>query len=412
MRMLPLLLTALLPAAANAETQSATQAPSIPTVVVTASPLSATERALKECIANKCPVEQDVTATLRHAENLFVAGRYVDARYTLAAGRSRNRKFAKAYPVPVSNLLRAQSVVAAHLGFGDEYLFSAVDSLSALKSGLPSESYQVLSSRIEVADALNRLGRFEGAEEVYRDVISRARKLDLVDIAGIAELRLGTMYTSYARYSPWVYGSDARKIADAIIANPDPRYAKFAAAGRVLKARQLEQTGDSSAIEKIIADLRAVPATDRPVLVFSPPINPIRTAERGNYFLANNDFGGASRTPLQALPLRDYNDQWVDIGFYVTAEGRVADAGVLRQSSKLESDDWVKAVLKSVNGRRYLPLKLERTDPGAFRVERYTFTSLLEDKPGSRIPGHSPVERIETLDLTIDPAPAAQKPTS
>ncbi|MBY0520751.1 MAG: hypothetical protein K2P79_10030, partial [Sphingomonas sp.] len=64
--------TAICPAAAR-------QAP-VNDVVVTGQRLSETERALKACIARKCPVEEDIAATLRHAENLFVAGRYQQAR--------------------------------------------------------------------------------------------------------------------------------------------------------------------------------------------------------------------------------------------------------------------------------------------------------------------------------------------
>jgi hypothetical protein len=409
MRVLPLLLlTALAPAAAaaQADPQSSTKQPSIPTVVVTASPLSETERNLKECVARKCPVEQDVAATLRHAENLFVAGRYVDARRVLASSRTRNRRFAKAYPVPVSNVLRAQAVVASHLGEGEEFHFASVDSLDALKAGLPADDPRVLSARIEVADAFYRLNRFDAADATYRKVSKRARELGLIDIAGLAEVRLGSMYTAYARRNPAEFAAGARHVVDQIVGDTDPRYSQYAAAGRVLKARLALDSGNNRELDRIIAELRSEAATSRPLLIYSPPIESLRTAQRGLYQTVNNELGGASRTQLDALALRNYDDQWVDVGFYVTPDGRVADASVLRQSPKLESDDWTKPVVAAISARRYLPLKLAPNDPGAFRVERYTLTSLIEDKPGSRIRGHAPQDRIEVLDLTVEPQPS------
>ena len=377
-------------------------------VVVTGTRLSDSERALRECIARKCPVKEDIAATLRHAENLFVAGKYVDARRTLSEGRGRNRRFAKEYPVPVSNLLRAQAVVASHLGEGEAYEFASVDSLAALRAGLPADDPQVLTARIELADAYNRLGRFNAAEELYRSVAKRAHELDLPNVAGLAEFHLASMYTAYAKTEPGIYAAGAVKAIDTLLAYTDPRYDQFVAAARVLKARQQVRSGDPKAVDAVIAQLRAAPPTDRPVLVYAPPIESIRSSSRGAYQTINNDLGGASRTQLGSLALRNFDDQWVDVGFYVTPEGMVADAGVLRQSAKLESDDWVKPILSAISARRYLPLNRPRTDPGILRVERYTLTSLYEDKPGTRIRGHAPAPRIEVLDLSVDP-PADKK---
>jgi len=376
-------------------------------VTVTGTRLSDSERALRDCIARKCPVDQDVAATLRHAENQFIAGKYTEARHTLAASRGRNRRFAKDYPVPVSNLLRATAVVASHLGEGELYQFASVDSLSALKAGLPADDPQVLGARIEVADAFNRLGRFDAAEEIYLSVARRAHELDLPNVAGLAEFHLASMYAAYAKTEPSIYAAGAAKAIDALLANTDPRYRQYVDAARVLKARLQLRGGDSKAVDTVIAELRAAPPSDRPVLVYAPPIESIRTSSRGAYQTINNDLGGASRTQLASLALRNYDDQWVDIGFYVTPDGGIADAAILRQSAKLESEDWVKPILASINARRYLPLNRPRTDPGILRVERYTLTALYEDKPGTRIRGHAPAPRIEVLDLSVDP-PAAK----
>ena len=407
MRILCLTLALALPAAAAAQQTPKVQGANEATV--TGLRLSDSERALQECIARKCPVDQDVAATLRHAENQFVAGKYTDARRTLGAGRGRTRRFAKEYPVPVSNLLRAMAVVASHLGEGEAYEFASIDSLVALKTGLPADDPQVLTARIEVADAYNRLGRFDAAEDLYRSVAKRAHELDLPNVAGLAEFHLASMFTAYAKTEPGIYAAGAVKAIDTLLAYTDPRYAQFVAAARVLKARQQLRGGDPKAVDAVIAELRAAPPTDRPVLVYAPLIESIRSSSRGAYQTINNELGGATRTALSSLALRNYDDQWVDVGFYVTPEGQVADAAVLRQSAKLESDDWVKPILSAISGRRYLPLKRARTDPGILRVERYTLTALIEDKPGTRIRGHAPAPRIEVLDLSVDPVPPEPK---
>lgn len=401
MRTLCLSLMLSVPSVAAAQSASDQSAPN--SVVVTGTRLSESERALRECIAQKCPVDQDVAATLRHAENQFVAGKYVEAQRTLSAGRGRNRRFAKAYPAPVSNLLRAVAVVASHLGQGEVYEFATVDSLAALKAGLPADDPQVLTARIELADAYNRLGRFDAAEDLYKSVAKRAHELDLPNVAGLAEFHLASMYTAYAKTEPGIYAAGAMKAIESLLAYTDPRYRQFVEAARLLKARALLRSGDTKAVDGIIASLRDAPPTDRPVLVYAPLIESTRSSTRGAYQTINNDLGGASRSILGGLALRNYDNQWVDIGFYVTPEGLVSDAGVLRQSAKLESDDWVRPILKAIGARRYLPLKRERTDPGIFRVERYTLTALLEGKPGTRIRGHAPAPRIEALDLSIDP---------
>lgn len=397
--------TAICPAAAR-------QAP-VNDVVVTGQRLSETERALKACIARKCPVEEDIAATLRHAENLFVAGRYQQARNTLYAGRDRTRRFAKTYPVAVSTVTRAIATVSAHLGEPEPYQLSTIDTLDVLKAGLSRDDARVLAARIEVADMYGRLGRFEVADETYLSVANRARELDLVHVQGKAELRRASLYSGYAANEPSSYASGESEAIARILANPDPRYRVFVQAARVLQARARLRAGDSKPLDSVLADLRREGATKRPVLVYAPPINLIRDSARGAYLRANQDSGIGTSAPVlneyARLPLRLYDDQWVDVSFYVAPDGHVTDVGILRGSTKLESDDWVKPILGSIALRRYLPLDRDATDPGVLRVERYTLTSLTEVRTGSHIPQRSPEPRIETLDLSLDPAPSGTK---
>src|SRR4051812_17699393 len=88
------------------------------TIVVTGRSLQDTERALRECLARKCPPNEDIAASLAHAENLFVAGKYGDARRVTLAAVGRNHRYRKTYPIDVSGLYRANARIAAHLGEG------------------------------------------------------------------------------------------------------------------------------------------------------------------------------------------------------------------------------------------------------------------------------------------------------
>lgn len=390
---------------------------STPTVVVTGTRLSETERALKNCVARKCPVEEDVAATLAHAENLFVAGRYGEARNTLLAGRGRTRRFAKTYPVAVSKVTRAIATVSAHLGEPESYQLSTIDTLDVLKAGLPRDDARVLEARVEVATMFGRLGRIEAAEQMFRAVAARAKELDLIRIQGFAELRLAVLYEQLAEGDPGIYAKSARDIIAAIESNPDPRYAVFVKAARILEARKLARKGDVKAFDAVLADVRAIGATDQPVLVYAPPIEQLRDAVRGAYQPINNSgpeqsdrftagSGVPTLTEYSRLPLQLFDDQWVDVGFYVTPDGRTADIGILRTSPKLESESWVKPIFKSIALRRYLPLKRDASDPGILRIERYTLTSLMEARIGTRIRQRSPEPRLEVLDLSVDPAPA------
>ena len=381
-------------------------------VVVTGLRLSESERALKECVARKCPVDEDVAATLRHAENLFVAGRYQQARNTLFAGRDRTRRFAKTYPVPVSNVTRAIATVSAHLGEGEAYQLSSIDTLDVLKAGLPRDDARVLGARIELANAYARLGRFEAAEEAYRAVARRAKEVGLLQVQGLAELRLAVLYGGYAENDPARYRAGEEAALAAILTNSDPRYRVFVQAARVLQARRQLRRGDTKAFDSVLADLRRDGATERPVLVYAPPIPSIRDSARGAYQSDDNRANGnpfgigvSVINEYARLPLRLYDDQWVDVSFYVAPDGHVTDVGILRGSGKLESEDWVKPILGSIALRRYLPLNRDATDPGILRVERYTLTSLMEARIGTRIRQRGPEPRIETLDLSIDPAP-------
>ena len=102
---------------------------------------------LRACLERKCPPDEDIAATLAHAENLFVAGDYEKARAVLRRSLGRNRKHSDRYPVPVSDLYRANALVANHLGFEEDYFHSTWGTLGALKEGMPDSDWRLFGAR-------------------------------------------------------------------------------------------------------------------------------------------------------------------------------------------------------------------------------------------------------------------------
>lgn len=388
-------------------------------VVVTGTRLKDSERELRECIARKCPPKEDIRASLKHAENLFVAGQYRQASRILTAARGRDKRFAKDYPVEVSELLRANARVSAHLGEREEFQIGTLETLSALKAGLPATDWRVLAARIELGDMYAKLGRPDAAEEVYNAVASKGNELNLPRVEGLARLRLANLYTSLSKTDGANYSAEAVRAVDRLLQDTRPEIKPYAQAARVLRAEFLAKRGDSAALDTLIAELRAQPAGSRPVLIYAPPIAPLRDVARGASVTSRGDdsrgsgnafaLGGVQTNALTVLPSRLYDDQWIDIGFYVKADGRVSDAAVIRSSKQLEAEDWAKLIITSISGRRYLPLQIEPDSPGVFRVERYTLTSWYQYNTGSRIAQRGPQPNIEMIDLSVDGPQVAAK---
>ena len=65
--------------------------------------------------------------------------------------------------------------------------------------------------------------------------------------------------------------------------------------------------------------------------------------------------------------------------------------------------------MKSVRGRIYSPVA-ENDAEGAYRVERYSYTSFFESQTGTRVRQRGPNARIEFLDLTSTPTARTATP--
>lgn len=348
-------------------------------IVVTGTRLSDTKRALEECIKRHCPPEEDINASLAHAENLFVAGEYRDARQTLKSSLGRNARYAKSYPVPVSDLYRANSRVAAHLGEGKDYRDSTWGIKRALKAGLPKDDPRLVGADLEVADMQASLRKFDFARNSYERIEKEALEINRPDLASRARLHLAWLDQLEG------YPDEARRKLDAIAADRGAANRISRLAALVLLARMDRIQGKTDSSDALIAELKGAHLA-KSALLFSPPVE-LHNSSR---------YVGDSGSVTRLVATDNFDDRWVDIGFWVKPDGHVSDVEILRSSGP---SDWTKPLIESIEGRLYSPTTGE---DGSYRVERYTYTSLYDTFTGSRIRAHSADARIEFLDLTAD----------
>jgi hypothetical protein len=377
---------------AGVDSQSLAKQEVQPEIVVTARSLKDTEADLKACIARKCPPDQDIKATLAHAENQFVEGDYRNARSTLANALGRNRKHKEEYPVEVSDLLRANGNIAAHLGEFDVYRISVLDMRDTLKGALKSTDYRLFGAEIEVADSRMKLGYLEEASGKYLDIERLALKAGLPQVAAIARLRDLSLRVQRAEVEKTTFRKkEALDEIDMFLNAPTDGNDKFKIVAEVLRSRLDRTDGNSETANKLIARYAAMGGTDQPVLLYSTPI-------KMNEAQAVRAMAGGS--DLNRIGTQVVENRWVDIGFWIGVDGKVDEPEILRNKG---DTDWADVVLKSIKTRVYAPLKAEADNStlGVYAIERYSLTAQYEnDVTGSRIRQRSPVARIERTDLT------------
>ncbi len=356
------------------------------TIVVTARSLKETAADLASCLARKCLPDQDVKATLAHAENQFVQGDYKAARSTLLKSVGRNNDAAKQYPVPVSDLQRANARIAAQLGEGDSYRLSTLESRDALKAGLPQDDPRILASSIEVGEMRARLGYREEAQRIFRDIAKEAEAKGLTRIQWAAQVRQAFLLSGSSSLDD---NKQARELLNKLAETPGDQAAGLRLSAKVMLARDERKGSGEEATKALIAEYAKSGATKRPTILYAPKINLSSLKKRPTTGLT-----------LSQMATDNFDKQWIDVGFWITPDGKIQDAEVLRKSGK--ENAWAEAVLKSINDRIYAPLKREPGDPGVYAVERYTFTSLMEDRTGTRVNQRSATGRIERIDLTPD----------
>ncbi len=363
-------------------------------IVVTARSLKDTEADLRACIVRGCPPDQDVKATLAHAENQFVDGKYKDARSTLLSSLGRNRKHRDKYPVEVSDLLRANGNIAINLGEENSYRLSVLDMRDTLKSGLSKDDIRVFGAEIEVADSRLKLGYSDEAMDKYKALEKQALQRGWPQVAAITKIRQLSLLVSIAQSTKETARiKEASEALDAYIAKPISGAEKFTIGVEVLKSRFDRQLGRPDTTDTLIARYIALGNTGRPILIYANPIE-VNTAKA-----ARAKAGGSD---LNRISTENVEKRWVDIGFWINSDGKVDEPEILRKEGSVE---WTDVVLKSIRSRLYTPTSGAElgSDPAFYMVERYTMTAnWTNDITGTHLRKRSPVTRIERIDLSAD----------
>jgi hypothetical protein len=376
---------ALLTTAAIAE-----DAPTNREIVVIGQSLKDTERAWQDCIARGCPPDQEIRAALAHAENQFITGDYRDAKTTINKTVGRNRKHGGQYPIEVSDLFRASSRISEHLGEADQFRLAVLDMRDTLREGLAEGDPRAMVAQIEVGDSRAKLGYPREAIRIYRDVAEKAFKAGQARVGTYADLR--RFLLEYAVADESNYKADMDKALDGLqkMADGPPAGAEdFGLVAAVTLARLDRKAGNTESTAAIVKRFADRGGANRPILLSAEPIKLPDTAgldqKSGN---------------VLAISQGNIEDRWIDVGFWVNANGLVSDAEVLRSSG---NSRWSKLVIDSIASRIYAPLKSkgDAAAPGFYMIERYTFTArYMDEVTGTRIRQRSPAPRIERIDIT------------
>ena len=383
---------------------AAAAAPASQPITVIGQRLPDLQANLAQCIARRCPTDEDIDASLAVAEAQLIDGDYRAARRTLLSSLGRNEGAAKEYPIPVSDLYRANGRVAAHLGIDDDYYRSTWGIYRTLKEGLPDEKFRHYSAMMEVAEMMGRTRKHERARLYYERIAESARREGRADIAALAELRRVLRH-----YPPYLRESAVRDI----LAKSDPKFQAPILEGKLALARMAYEQKNEAKGDAIVGELADLKIR-RPILVFAPPYDlgasaadnaDMPQANHGGAVTSSNPEGATGGTGTASTPgSRSFNtsrlplnveDMWIDVGFTISPQGRVEGLQVLRSKG---SRAWAWPLLRSIEGRRYTPAVTG--SKASVRRERYTFTSGLEPGSGTKAKRHSPNARVEYFDLT------------
>jgi hypothetical protein len=358
---------------------------------------------LAACLARHCPVNEDVDATLALAEAYFLNGDYGPGRQAVRASIGRNRDQASAFPEPVSDLFRAHTRLSRHLGYDDQAARSANDILRALQAGIPQEDYRHFTARLEIADLQMGMGNANRARRELAELIRAARAANRDDVVAMAELR-----TIWFDYIVDAYGDSKSRLIEMTLAT-DPAQRFRANGAKVLLARIYRSENNTARADALLAEVgRGDGAQAQRRLISSPPYA-LQAHERTNAMELIADSG--TRRGLESIMSMsnashrvtdNFQDKWIDVGFWVMPDGRVSSLEIVRRSADAQ---WADPLVESIEGRVY------STGPEpTYRLERYTYTSGYTTATGTHMQQHSPNARVEYLDLTAN-APGSSPPS-
>jgi hypothetical protein len=367
------------------------------TIVVTGRRVPDYRAALAACLARSCPPNEDIDATLALAEALLLEGEYGDARNAVRASMSRNRREARNYPEPVSDLYRAGTRLAEHLGRDEEVETYVYQILSSLRAGLPVEDHRHFTARLEIVRSLAALGKPEMAQRELRRLVNVARAGGREDVAGLAELRLLWLDYLQAPHGP------ARRRLIEMSRWTDSQRRLLSHGAKIMLIQIYGREGDTRRADAIMAEMARNGDAPRQLL-YSPSYRLLQQNDpEGDGHRATAVYNRGLTTPNGAQRMTEnFVEKWIDVGFWVQPDGRIDDLRVLRRS---RGSGWEAPLLESIRGRRYSP-----GDRPTYRLERYTYISTLDfTATGTHIPDRSPRARVEYLDLTARAETPAQQ---
>lgn len=354
------------------------------TVTVTGRSLADTRRDLENCLAQQCPPKDEIARSLAYAEAQFLMGDYRGGRKTMLIARRRNARYASELPEDVSDLHYATGRFANLVGNPDSNRLSMFDAVDALKAGLPDTDSRVMQQRLAIGDGFAINGQLYAALSQYGSVARKAHSVGLTSIEGMAQFKAAVLLAAVASSVP-EFAIDARRKADAILANDDPAFLPYRNGVRMLRARLVRKSERDAAIAEVIKEMEPMPGMDQ-ALIHNPPIR-----------LDDISFGAV---PGDATP-------WADINFWVTADGRVSDISTVRQSEDMNKA-WLKPVVRALETRRYLP---NPKSSGVMHMERISFIADLTESPRSRIRTRETKRRVDIVDLLAQPSNKRQEST-
>lgn len=379
--------------AATPATAQAPQGDTSRPIVVTGVRVQDFRNRLAACLARHCPTNEDADATLALAEALFINGDYAEGRTVVRASLDRNRGQARAFPEPVSDLWRANARLDRHIGLDREARTSTFEILRALQAGLPSEDYRHFTARFEIAENQMYSANFLGARRALADLARSARAADREDVAVLAELR-------DASYELVAFPhSDARARLLRWSQSSDPAERMRMIGASLILARLLRAEGQTARSDALLAQVGAVArAGAHRRLLFQPTYQLFQSdPNAGTEGMSQEELMMFGNTLNRVT--ENYEDKWIDVGFWINPDGHVSDLEVVRRGA---ADDWAQPLLQSIGGRIY-NAGVEPT----YRLERYTMTANFELTTGSRIQHRGPGARAEYLDLTANTPPEA-----
>ncbi|HYJ52006.1 MAG TPA: hypothetical protein VEW04_02445 [Allosphingosinicella sp.] len=366
-----------------------------PTIVVTGQRLQDYRDALARCLARHCPTDEDADATLALAEALFLNGEYHEGREAVRASLGRNRGQARGYPEPVSDLYRAHTRLSRHLGQDIDARRSAYGILSALQEGIPQEDHRHFTARLELSEYLMLGGNYNSARRELLELQRVARAAGREDVATLAELRM--LWFQNMAYPE----SDARQRLLLLAHDTAPANRVRSTGAKLMLARLYRHQNRMAEADALLAEVgRSFGHSGRRQLISAPRYT-LQVTDPNVTDLSGEDFPTAN---VLSRMSDNFEDKWIDVGFWVLPNGHVADVEIVRADN---NNGWADPLLESIPGRIY-----SEGPEATYRLERYTYTAPYERVTGTNIPRRSRRARVEYLDLTQNEPPGPPPTTA